>query len=98
MRFSMTAKALVRQRSEALPMHELTAVNIRKVTRFRENGEDELEAEVARLEDAKKREERTERDQHEKDGSLFEWVPRPNGKHGGGPGRMNKKRVYKPEW
>lgn len=52
MRFSMTAKAIVRQRKENLPMHELTAVNIRKVTRFRDGGEEALEEEIKKLETA----------------------------------------------
>jgi hypothetical protein len=46
----MTARALVRQRKEDLSMNEITAANIRKVTRFRPDGEDLLEKEVKRLE------------------------------------------------
>ena len=51
MRFAMTAKTLVRERaSEAGNIREITARNVSKVTRFRENGEEELERVVRRLE------------------------------------------------
>jgi len=69
MRFAMTAKALVRQREEGLAMNDITAVNIRKVTRYREGGEDELEAEVKRLEVEA---ERMRKD--EEDGGEMEWA------------------------
>ena len=49
-RFAMTAKTLVKQRDDGLGMNEITAWNVRKVTRFREGGEDSLETEVLRLE------------------------------------------------
>ena len=69
MRFAMTAKALVKQREQGLRMHELTAVNVRKVTRFREGGEDALEQEVMRLEAEKRR---VLLDEEEK--GPMEWV------------------------
>jgi len=95
MRFAMTAKALVRQREEGLPMHELTAVNIRKVTRFRANGEQELENEVRRLETEKHRMEEEERAEFEKDGTRYEWVP----KHErSGPGMIMKKKIETQDW
>ncbi|KAF7512405.1 hypothetical protein GJ744_001340 [Endocarpon pusillum] len=56
MRFALTARALVRQRereeSEGAGngMTEIMAANVRKVTRFREGGEEDLEREVRRLE------------------------------------------------
>jgi len=54
MRFAMTAKSLVRERSsEAGGIRDITARNIAKVTRFRENGEEELERMVRRLETQK---------------------------------------------
>jgi len=87
----MTAKALVRQREEGLSMHELTAVNIRKVTRYRENGETELEHEVKRLEDEKKRVDVEEKDVYEKEGTRVEWITAANA----GPGKMRKKKVKK---
>ena len=50
MRFHMTAKTLVRERTSEGGVRELTARNVRKVTRYRENGIDELEEEVRRME------------------------------------------------
>lgn len=91
MRFAMTAKALVRQREEGLNMHELTATNIRKVTRFRRNGEQDLETEVHRLEAEKERVEMEENQRFEDKGTQFEWVPRTfSKKDRGGPGRLKK--------
>lgn len=69
MRFAMTAKALVKQREDGVGMNEITAVNVRKVTRFREKGEDELEAEVLRLEREQRRVQREEEEEGE-----TEWV------------------------
>ena len=60
MRFAMTAKALVKQREEGAGMNEITSWNVRKVTRFREGGEDRLEAEVLRLEREQRRVQREE--------------------------------------
>lgn len=68
-RFAMTAKALVKQREDGTGMNEITAVNLRKVTRFREGGEDALEAEVLRLE----REQRRVHREEEEEGGR-EWV------------------------
>ena len=68
MRFAMTAKALVKQREEGAGMNEITAVNVRKVTRFREKGEDALEAEVLRLEREQRRVHREEEE------GEREWV------------------------
>ncbi|CAL8581900.1 54S ribosomal protein L8, mitochondrial [Xanthoria parietina] len=50
MRFHMTAKTLVRERASEGGVRELTARNVQKVTRYRENGMDELEEEVRRME------------------------------------------------
>lgn len=57
MRFAMTAKTLVRERSEKGIMggeeqgvREITARNVQKVTRFRKNGLWDLEQEVRGLE------------------------------------------------
>ena len=69
MRFAMTAKALVKQRENGVGMNEITAMNVRKVTRFRERGEDDLEAEVLRLEKEQKRVQREEQEQ-----GGMEWV------------------------
>ena len=50
MRFAMTAKTLARRRKEGKEMNEFTALNVAKVTRFRKDGESELEKEVRRAE------------------------------------------------
>ena len=49
----MTAKTLVRERAGDDGIREITARNVAKVTRFRENGEEELERTVRRLETMK---------------------------------------------
>ena len=49
----MTAKTLVRERASDEGVREITARNVAKVTRFRENGEAELEKTVRRLETMK---------------------------------------------
>ncbi|KAN0084672.1 Ribosomal protein L17 [Elaphomyces granulatus] len=69
MRFSLTARALVRQRARGMEsLNELTAMNVRKVTRFRKNGIEELEQEVKRQESfGEKQEEKQHRDSSEKD-------------------------------
>lgn len=59
MRFAMTAKTLVRERSERGGgveggVREITARNVQKVTRFRKNGLWDLEQEVRRLEKLEK--------------------------------------------
>ena len=48
MRFAMTARTLARQREEGHTT-EMTERNVEKVTRFRPNGQEELEAMVERL-------------------------------------------------
>lgn len=49
MRFAMTARTLVRQRSKGLQINDITAKNVAKVTRFRPDGKEELEQTVQRL-------------------------------------------------
>lgn len=61
MRFAMTARTLARQRSIAderekegkvlWGMNDITAMNIKKVTRFRQGGEEELEKMVEKFEE-----------------------------------------------
>lgn len=48
MRFAMTAKTLA-SRPESEPLNEITAKNVEKVTRFRENGMESLRNMVERL-------------------------------------------------
>ncbi|KAL7270513.1 54S ribosomal protein L8, mitochondrial [Rhizina undulata] len=49
MRFAMTAKTLARCKAEDKDLTDLTLKNIKKVTRFRQDGENQLEKAVARL-------------------------------------------------
>ncbi|MCJ1305923.1 hypothetical protein MMC08_008740 [Hypocenomyce scalaris] len=58
-RFAMTAKTLANERSSEGGVRELTARNVRKVTQFREDGEEELEVLVRKLEKEGKWLERT---------------------------------------
>jgi len=88
-RFAMTAKTLVRERAEGKKMAELTALNVRKVTRFREDGDKALEAEVRRLELEEQRVKREAADEFEKDGTTREWV------EASGPGRVRQRRIKK---
>lgn len=83
----MTAKALVKQREENLPMHELTALNMRKVTRYREGGEEALEAEVNRLMEEKRRTEKEEADEE------MEWEHVNNA-----PGKVKRVRRDREDW
>jgi len=100
MRFSMTAKAVVRHRKEDLSMNETMVANMRKVTRFRAGGEQALDEEVQRLErDAEEREQQ-EKNSFEQDGTMYEWARgeqfRPSGirsKEKNGPGRLRRQRV-----
>jgi ribosomal protein L17 len=99
MRFSMTAKALVRQRKENLDLNEMMVANMRKVTRFRIGGEQALDEEVQRLErDADVQEEKEKKDFE--DGTVYEWARgekfRPSGirsKEKNGPGRLRRQRI-----
>lgn len=49
MRFAMTARTLARQRAEGLEQNEMTARNVEKVTRYRPEGEKDLEAMVGKM-------------------------------------------------
>lgn len=51
MRFALTARTIVRERGEGKEAGEMTARNIDKVTRFRPNGEQELEEMVQKIKD-----------------------------------------------
>lgn len=98
MRFNMTARALLRQQTEGLPMNELTATNIRKVTRFRKKGVEDLAKEVEGLKISKAVEEAEERKMFEKDGTRVKFtteLPRsdPRWMEKRGPGRLVKRRI-----
>ena len=86
-RFAMTAKTLLRQQREGSMMDEKTALDLRKVTRFRENGEELLEKEIQRLSDEEGRVTKQEEDEYEREGTTFEW------KEKLGPGRMERKKI-----
>ena len=58
MRFAMTAKTLVRERESGDGIRELTARNVRKVTRYRDGGEEELERTVKAIERTERNDER----------------------------------------
>ncbi|KAK5077037.1 54S ribosomal protein L8, mitochondrial [Lithohypha guttulata] len=97
-RFKMTAKALSRQQDEMLPMNEITATNIRKVTRFRANGATELLKEVGRIQKEKASQETKEKKMFEKDGTRFKWtsdLPRndPRWIEKRGPGRLVRRKI-----
>lgn len=48
-RFAMTARTIARERSEGRDVNKMTARNIDKVTRFRKDGEEELEGLVRKM-------------------------------------------------
>ncbi|KAJ6103130.1 54S ribosomal protein L8 [Penicillium sp. IBT 16267x] len=57
MRFAMTARTLLRQRERGIQnLNQLTALNVRKVTRFRKEGVEALEAAISNLKIANKKE------------------------------------------
>jgi large subunit ribosomal protein L17 len=53
MRFAMTARTIAQERDEGRASNEMTARNIDKVTRFRQDGPVELEAMVKKIRDLK---------------------------------------------
>ena len=98
MRFNMTARALIRQTKEKLPMNAITATNVRKVTRFRKDGVNELMAEVNRVRSAAGEREKMEKKMFEEDGTRFKWtteLPRsdPRWIEKRGPGRLVRRRI-----
>lgn len=51
MRFAMTARTVARQRAQGFDtLNETTTLNVKKVTQFRENGVENLEEAIKRLE------------------------------------------------
>lgn len=102
MRFNMTARALLRQQEEGLPMNEITAVNIRKVTRFREQGVQELTKAVESLSIEKEKTLKDDQKRFEEKGERVEFtteIPRldPRFDERRGPGRLVKRRIGKDE-
>lgn len=79
MRFAMTAKTLVRERVGDGGIREITARNVAKVTRFREDGEEELEKAVRRLETMKGlgKEEKEAEEEEEEIAEREPWEPFP---------------------
>jgi large subunit ribosomal protein L17 len=60
MRFAMTAKTLVRERAAEGGIRDATASNIAKITKFRQDGQAELEKAVKKLEGLERDEARRE--------------------------------------
>lgn len=51
MRFAMTARTVARQRAQGFDtLNETTTLNVKKVTQFRDNGVENLEEAIKRLE------------------------------------------------
>jgi len=50
MRFAMTAMTLARERAAGEEMRDITAMNVKKVTQFRQGGEEALEKAVREME------------------------------------------------
>lgn len=50
MRFALTAKTIANVRAKRHEINDMTAANIRKVTRFRPNAEEDLDEMVGRFE------------------------------------------------
>lgn len=95
-RFAMTAKAIARHQAEGKPLNELTALNMHKVTRYRENGEMELEEAVKKMTLQREAEEASMQDEYNEDGTQFEWVRGPGTK--AGPGKVVKRWVGSGEY
>lgn len=100
MRFSMTAKALLRQQQEELPMNDITASNIRKVTRFRKDGVAALAQAVKDLEVGQKEMKEREQKEFTEKGTRFKWTSElrrsdPRWIEKRGPGRMVRRRIEK---
>lgn len=98
MRFNMTARTLLRQQEEGLPMNEITAMNIRKVTRFRNDGVTALTEAVKNLKIEKREQASKEKDEAEK-GIKYKFTtelplsdPRWTKKRG--PGRLVKRKYW----
>lgn len=98
MRFNMTARTLLRQQEEGLPMNEVTAMNIRKVTRFRKDGVEALTDAVKNL-----RAEKSERAEKEKEeaeqGVRYKFTTElkladPRWREKRGPGRLVKLKYW----
>lgn len=95
MLFAMTAKAIARHQALGEPISEITAVNMHKVTRFRENGEAELEELVKKMTLAQEAEQKQMEAEFNEDGTQFEWVRGPGPK--AGPGKVVKRWIGNPE-
>lgn len=95
MLFAMTAKAIARHQALGEPLSEITAVNMHKVTRYRENGEAELEQAVKRMSLQQENENKSMQDEFDEDGTQFEWVRGPGPK--AGPGKVVKRWIANAE-
>ena len=101
-RFAMTARALLRQEKEGLPMNELTAKNVQKVTKFRAGGVEELTRAVKELEREQVEDQRREKSA-ERGGVSFKYtneLPRKHWKfrEDVGPGYVVKRAIKEREF
>jgi hypothetical protein len=99
-RFAMTAATLARERLEDVGMREITSMNIKKVTQFREGGEEELERMVTSISAKKglpvRPRRKTEEEESEEEGVEVEKHQGSYGRHVGNrrnqPRRMEERR------
>jgi large subunit ribosomal protein L17 len=89
-KFAMTAKALAFNEARGEGNEPQTVLDMHKVTRYRENGEEELQAEVENLRNMEENQTEAEEEAYKKNGTQFEWVRAHNK---AGPGHMRKKRI-----
>jgi hypothetical protein len=93
MRFFMTAKAIAKAQAEGKPLTEITALNMHKVTKFRENGEKELESAVKKMRSFETESETKAKSEFEEDGTSYQWRRGPG--HKAGPGKVVRRMVDK---
>lgn len=103
MRFNMTARTLLRQVEEGISMNEITAMNIRKVTRFRPNGAHALASAVSRLREEKNKIKQDDEERFEKRGERFQYtseIPKSDPRYDSrrGPGRLVKRRIAEDDY
>ena len=101
-RFDMTARALLRQQADKLPMNELTATNIRKVTRFRPDGVAALAHEVERLKLERATRAQKEQDEYDTAGTVWKFTTElkrsdPRWRDKRGPGRLVRRKITSDE-
>lgn len=101
-RFDITARTLLRQQEEKLPMTDITASNIRKVTRFRKDGVDRLAEAVERLQLEREQQKQKEQQEFEEKGTVWKFtneLPRsdPRWRERRGPGALVRRTIRRDE-